>query len=725
MPEYRNIPTNAACYSDVAQPEERMLCVTVPEMVQCGVSESYIIKRALPGQRNGEYHCWPHHKEGNTIYLHYSGLKANYQAMIRKVLMDGLDVEEWYNRNGRAAAIRERLQPYAFLTAEDEKALDAATYPTGEKLSPEARERAAEACRWLSLFTRLKTKKAVKEIGYNTVGELYDDVTFLIANRHISLPTAYVKLRGKIREYEAKGAACCVDRRGQTNKHAAKVYSEEQTALLRTICGRAASYNAGQIANLYNMVAVAKGWDTISRRSALNYLNEYHLIVEAGRNGSEAFRNKISMQPRRERPTEALSFWSLDGWTVELYYQKDVKTPDGKVTHTYTNRLTAVVVLDAACDFPVGYAIGEGESVKLIAAAVKNAIDYVHDTLGAPYRPYQIQSDHYGIKSMGTIYSDVAEFFTPARVKNAKSKPIERYFRYLNENYCQLYFGNSNWSGFGVKTRGKKQPNIDVLELNKRHFPNKEGVVRQIQWIFQQEREKKQKTWLAAWQRMPVEDRLTLTRENYLLNFGMRNDRTIRMQAGCLEPTILGEPRAYDTFDLNFRKNPLQSWTVMYDERDLSTILVTDATKKERYLLSAVHKQPMALRDRKEGDFAALKAIDQFNKRVLEPSVIQAVGKDEETVMNLLAQTPELEGWRTVNMLTDSRGQQKAYLQHSALIKSEEALVAEMEEKLSLNAVKTAAKHRRKSEKQAKREAERAYEQYAESKIDFSKFENI
>ena len=501
------------------------------------------------------------------------------------------------------------------------------------------------------------------------------------------------------------------------------MYTEDQTALLRTICGRSASYNAQQIANFYNLVAEAKGWDTISRRSALNYLNEYHLIVEAGRNGSEAFRNKISMQPRRKRPTEALSFWSLDGWTVELYYQKDVKGPDGKITHTYTNRLTAVVVLDATCDYPVGYAIGEGESVKLIAEAVKNAIDYVHDTLGGPYRPYQIQSDHYGIKSMGTVYNDVAEYFTPARVKNAKSKPIERYFRYLNENYCQLLYGNSNWSGFGVKTRGKKQPNIDVLELRKRNFPYKEGVIQQIHWIFQLEREKKRKTWMEAWLRMPEGDRLTLSRENYLRNFGIRNDRTIRMQAGCLAPTILGEQRAYDTFDLNFRKNPLQSWTVMYDERDLSTILVTNETKKERYLLNAVHEQPMALRDRKDGDFEALKAIDNFNKNVLEPSVIEAVNKDEETVKNLLLQTPELEGWRTVNMLTDSRGQQKAYLQHSTLIKSEEDLVAEMEDKIRLNAVKTARKHKLDEEKRAKKAAEAAYEDYALSKIDLSKFQ--
>lgn len=722
MPEYRNIPMDAACYSKVTEPGGRTLCVTVPEMVRCGVSEMYIVKKALPGHREGTYSCWPHHKEGKTVYLHYEGLKPTYQATIRAVLMDGLTPEAWYDRNGRIETVKQRLQRYAVLSAEDEKVLDTATYPNGVKLSPEARQKAAEACRWLSLFIRLKRKKDVKAAGYETVGELYDDVVFLIARESIALPTAYVKLRQKVREYEAIGAVCCIDRRSQGNKNAAKVYDEEQVALLRSICGRSASYNAQQIAELYNMVADAKGWDKISRRSALNYMNEYKLIIEAGRNGSEAFRNKISMQRRRKRPAEALSFWSLDGWTVELYYQKDVKSPDGKVIHTYTNRLTAVVVIDASCDYPVGYAIGEGESVKLISAAVKNAIDYVHDTLGGPYRPYQIQSDHYGIKSMGTIYKDVAEYFTPARVKNAKTKPVERYFKTLNQNYCQFYFGNFNWSGFGITSKKEHQPNIDVLNANKRRFPDKDGVIQQIHWIISKERAKKHDTWLKAWNRMPESDRLMLSRENYLLNFGVRNDRTIRLNAGCLEPTILGEKRAYDSFDLDFRKNPLQSWTVMYDERDLSTILVADQSMRERYILESVHRQPMDLRGRKDGDFEAHKRIDEYNKEVLEPYVVGVVAKDEEIVMNMIAQTPELEGWRTATMLTDSRGQQKAYLQHTSLVKSEDDLATEMEGKLSLQAAKTVIKQRKKVEKAEQKSFEKARAAYLESEVDFNEY---
>lgn len=59
-------------------------------------------------------------------------------------------------------------------------------------------------------------------------------------------------------------------------------------------------------------------------------------------------------QIHREAPTQALTYWTLDGWDAELFYQK--KTPktvkkNGEENRymytTYTNRKTMVVVLDA------------------------------------------------------------------------------------------------------------------------------------------------------------------------------------------------------------------------------------------------------------------------------------------------------------------------------------------------------------------------------------------
>ena len=110
MPQYRNIPDTDKCYSEVAKPGERVFCVTVSELVSWGVSETYM-KRGISAQRNGEVYCWPHHKEGNTVYIHYEGLKDKYKALIRSLLMDGKDIAEWYAVNGRLNDIMNRFNP--------------------------------------------------------------------------------------------------------------------------------------------------------------------------------------------------------------------------------------------------------------------------------------------------------------------------------------------------------------------------------------------------------------------------------------------------------------------------------------------------------------------------------------------------------------------------------------------------------------------------------------
>lgn len=164
---------------------------------------------------------------------------------------------------------------------------------------------------------------------------------------------------------------------------------------------------------------------------------------------------------------------------------------------------------------------------------------------------------------------------------------------------------------------------------------------------------------------------------------------------------------------------------MIYDDRDLSSILVVDDTEKQRFLLDAVYEQPMALRDRKPGDFEALRKVDEYNKQVLEPAVINTITDDADIISRMFEQTPELEGKQAFTMLTDSRGQQKAYLQHSSLIKSEEDLISEIEEKLALNSIKSQVKQQRKEERQEKKQAEMAYDSYLDNKLDINKLRNL
>ena len=88
---------------------------------------------------------------------------------------------------------------------------------------------------------------------------------------------------------------------------------------------------------------------------------------------------------------------SLDGWTVELLYQKTKTDSKGHNITTYTNRLTIVVVLDPCVDYPMGYAVGDHECPELIKAALRNAAIHSRELTGEMLRYNQVQSDRYAI----------------------------------------------------------------------------------------------------------------------------------------------------------------------------------------------------------------------------------------------------------------------------------------------------------------------------------------
>ena len=158
-----------------------------------------------------------------------------------------------------------------------------------------------------------------------------------------------------------------------------------------------------------------------------NVRAELDLYITTGNSGLNALRNKRSMQHKRKAPSMPLYFWSVDGWDAELLYQK---VKDG--TTTYHNRLTMVVVLDMFNEYPIGYAIGTHETPALIRAAVRNAIQHTKELFGEYHLVQQLQSDNYGRGALNSVYEAESKYYTPARVGNAKAKPIEPFFDIFN-----------------------------------------------------------------------------------------------------------------------------------------------------------------------------------------------------------------------------------------------------------------------------------------------------
>lgn len=502
--------------------------------------------------------------------------------------------------------------------------------------------------------SKLKKGEFWKEVS-SKLPDLYDDFPH-------SLPMNTMRLQKKFNDYQKKGYEALISGKFM-NRNNKKIDNEEQQATIISLLSDYRNFYDTQITELYNTLAKAKDWKAITVGTVANWRKKYDLEIYAGRKGTTKFMLDRTMQNKRSRPSAALLYWSTDGWDVELAYQRETINKDGKKVITYHNRLTVVVVLDACIDYPVGYAIGEYESGDLIGRALRDAVNHTRDLFGRRMGADQYQSDHFAISKMTQAYQSIADKYIPARVKNPRSKVVERYFLSLNDGKARF---ERNWTGHGIASKRQIRPNVDVIDRVKKDFPTFEEAVLQIAEIIEKERKEKIEKYMELYKKLPEERKYYLTDEQYLLNFGSNNIKrngevsTNRLEGSGMNITIAGKKRHYDCFDLEFRRHSYEDWVIKYDEEDLTKVLAVNKEGTLRFMLEEKYVQPMALADRKEGDGRELQRVFDYNED-LKKHVTEVLCNAQARFQTMLRdmQAGQIDETLSKLMITDSRGQHK------------------------------------------------------------------
>ena len=538
-------------------------------------------------------------------------------------------------------------------------------------------EHSAEATRWFEDFMIDETRHlpADKRREYYANAVVLDAIGRLIASRNTkrkalggkatrfweeiaqavqnldrgqwphTLPENARSLERKYQKYRADGYQSLVHKAYTTGqRNAAKVATEENEAVLVSLMADPRNLDNAQVAKLYNMVAAQMDWKKITSATVAVWRDKCDDLIYSYRLGGEKYRATREMQVKRSAPTRPLLFWTLDGWDVELLYQER----NAKGVTTYTNRLTLEVVLDAHTRYPIGFAIGKNEDAALIREALRDAERETQRLFGKMYRVAQIQCDHFALKAMSATYDTVATKVIPARVKNAKSKPIEPWFNHFNKKYCQM---QTNWSGFGVTSRKELQPNMEALSARKKDFPDRDGLIKQLVGFIQMERAELEAQYVASFSADGLE---VLTTQQYLMAFGQSTgDRRYLLQGSGIRCTIGAAKMDYDCFDTRFRRYASTRWQLRYDPDDRHFALAVNEDESLQFVLEEKYTQPMALADRTDGDAAELKRVMDFNRRK-EAELTDEMSRTRQTAMEVLEQTT-----LSKLLITDSRGQHK------------------------------------------------------------------
>lgn len=460
-----------------------------------------------------------------------------------------------------------------------------------------------------------------------------------------SLPGNARSLERKYKKYRKEGYIALVHNNYTAGlKNAAKVATEENEAILVSLMADPRNLDNAQVAKLYNMVAAQMEWKKITSATVAVWRDKCDDLIYSYRLGGERYRASREMQVKRSMPTRPLLFWTLDGWDVELLYQER----NAKGVTTYTNRLTLEVVLDAHTRYPIGFAIGKNEDASLIREALRDAERETQRLFGKMYRVAQIQCDHFALKAMSATYDTVATKVIPARVKNAKSKPIESWFNHFNKKYCQM---QTNWSGFGVTSRKELQPNMEALSARKKDFPDRDGLIKQLVSFIQMERAELHDRYVASFSADGLE---VLATQQYLMAFGQSTgDRRYLLQGSGIRCTIGAAKMDYDCFDTRFRRYAFTRWQLRYDPDDRHFALAVNEDESLQFVLEEKYVQPMALADRTDGDAAELKRVMDFNRRK-EAELTDEMSRTRQTAMEVLEQTT-----LSKLLITDSQGQHK------------------------------------------------------------------
>ena len=505
------------------------------------------------------------------------------------------------------------------------------------------------------------------------------------------LPENARKLREKVRAYQQEGLESIVHKnyRG-VNTNAVKVHAGEQEDLLIALIAEHRNFDCEDIAKMYNAQCAARQtsptppseeglkardtkeyeWKPITASTVRQWQKKVRFITTASKHGAAAFNNTMTYQVKRSAPSKAMYMWVLDGWDAELLYQskKGTKT-------TYHNRLTVEVVLDAATKYPIGWAVGETESAELIREALRNAERHVEELTGAMLMPHQIQCDNFARKAMMETYTGLAQYVTPAAVGNAKAKIIEPWFRTLNDKYCKYM---PNWSGHGVTAGKAGQPNMDITMKQKSGFPTASEIIMEVAALMGVYRRDAFPAYQAAMALLPESERVVLGTRQYLSLFGENTGQTYSLRGTGINVRIDGTPHQYDLLAnpddkaamaeaIRFREKCWEKWSVVRDPLDTAHILVENKDRTEQYVLTLKDEQPMALKDRKPGDYEKLAAIWKFNK-ALKEHVTEKLSGHQLNAQCLMhnAQSDgqaaiEKRDYETLSkaLITDSRGQHK------------------------------------------------------------------
>ncbi len=565
---------------------------------------------------------------GSPALVEYDSLPARYR-------------EAWEARHGDPHA-RRKFAPFAERLHEDADAYNVFTAYTydGERKLPD--EAIVSYCNdamilnavreTLEVMTAARRSARLSMAGrWEKMLELVDGIRADYPN---NLPKTAITLKRKYQRYLAEGYTALIHA-GFGNRNRVKVKDQVDQAVLLDILSHGNQLPATVAAETYNLWAGSHQAPTITPRTVLNYMAEHAVEIDDSRRGSKAWADEFDPVVRRRRPTAPLLLVNSDDNDLDLYFK------NGRDNYY---RFKLYVVLDAHCDYILGYAFGDQVTNELIREAYRNAMRHIRELTGGYYLWHQTVADRWGLKSDNLLgFFESLATFTPPTAGLARAKVIERSFGTEWHNALKHY---NNYAGHNITAREKH--NSDFAQANLKRRPSVEEApaliarfiasMRAAEW--KNTGRSREQVWLDGFRAMEAGRAKRITEEVYLQRFGRRHAYENTVRNTGITVTIDEMRRTYDVPEEVYRQAIGRRVRVIYDPADLSRVLVEG--DRLRFIATENVPLPMALADMQPGDRERLNAVLERKKRLRDQNrqsreerraLLERVGTDAQSLL--------------------------------------------------------------------------------------------
>lgn len=484
-----------------------------------------------------------------------------------------------------------------------------------------------KAAEWMNMIIKLTADKQTLKRELNlSMAEFWEVVTELIKANEIDLPNHPKRLKAKIKRYQDEGYESLIDTHKFGNDHASKLTDEVCEAFLKKMLSLRNKHDDTVIAMEYNRWATENKRPTLTPAAVGYRRKQWRKILMLEREGMGNVTTKLSKVIKRSRPSAPLLLVNSDDNVLDLYFRNGDN-------HWY--RPVLYVVMDAFNDYILGYAWGDSMSEDLAQKAYRNAHHHVRHLTGDAYCWQQIQVDRWHIsparskkKTAFESYLETMATLTPAAIKNAQSKYIERAFGTTWHQILKVLF-TTNYSGHNITAKST----LNRDNLKPVYFPDIDQADEMIEHFIWAMRKTHRKDsgkpriveWVESFQASDKSKKKLLSNVERLKIFGERHQFLNEVTTYGITPTLCGSKRYYEMSQQQIYQYVGRKFQVYYDPEDLSQVLVTDE-ENVRFVVNEWREVPAALADYEPGDRARLEGL-WSEKKALMPSIQKQIGE--------------------------------------------------------------------------------------------------